>query len=63
MDLKPHIAKKGLTQAEIARRMGWKQQMAYAVVNGLRKVPIKHLAAFEAATGISRRVFRPELYK
>jgi antitoxin component HigA of HigAB toxin-antitoxin module len=63
MDLRPHIAKHNITQADITRIMGWKQSATSAIIRGERQVPIKHIAAFEKATGIPRKVFRPELYK
>lgn len=63
MDIKAHLTKINVTQMEVARAMGWSQQMASLVMNGRRKVPLAKMKAFEKCTGLSRKQFRPELFK
>ena len=63
INIKKHLTKRKITQIQLAKAMGFSQQMVSHIVNGKRKVPLSKLSAFEKFTGIPREKFRPELFR
>lgn len=50
------------SQAELARRLGLKQQHIWAWLHRDTQVPAERVLAIEAATGVSRHDLRPDIY-
>lgn len=59
--LKQAIKRAG-SQAELARRIGKKQQHIWNWLHRDERIPAEVVLPIEAATGVSRNALRPDLY-
>ena len=60
--LAEYRAAKGMTLAEMASDIGVAASTVYRWETGAYPVPLRHVAALQKLTGLSRRKLRPDVY-
>jgi len=49
-------------QSKLAELLGLQRQQIHSWLVGVERIPVKHLKAIEAATGVKRAALRPDIY-
>ena len=60
--LATYMARKGLTDGELATELGVSDELVRLWRNGHRRIPAERVLSIEKATGVSRHDLRPDIY-
>lgn len=61
--LRQYREKEGLTQEQLAEKLGISRQMVGLIESGDRRVPAECVADWESKTGIPRPKLRPDIFQ